>query len=306
MYNQEFKERYLDDNEYRSVNMRKYMMVQFEKTQSYEEMLGKDLYDFSVREILDYYTLLFSPSLETIMVLNNQLVSYARYALNNHLIKDCQNHFEEIDNDAIIKCINKGLFNLNIFTREQILTLAGNMQNPCEGFVLLAFFEGICGVQFSDIANLTMDNFRDGKVYLPSGKVFEVSDELIRMAEESANEMTYYSYCMDGTIKEKLYKEGDKKIIKEMANTYATGAMRDRVRVYNRLAKISDVYGLPGVTSKALMESGRIEMIRGFMLQDQEYDIAEVYKKHKDEIVYRYGKIPSIPRYEIKYGEFYK
>lgn len=305
MYNETFKKRYLDENEYRNSNIRNYMETQFGKVEHFEESLGKDAYDFTTKEIITYYKLRCSTSLETLMVLNNQFAAYTQFALANNLVADAQNHYEEIDNEALYECINRELFEKNIYTREQINRVADQTANACEAYILYAFFEGICGEQFSDIANLTKENFVGNRVHLPSGKVLTVSDELLEKMRIAADEYMCTTYCADGSLGIDKYKADDPKIIKEKRNVYTTGAHADRIRVYNRLAKISDVYGLPGITSKSLMESGRIDMIKKLMKEDGTDDLRTIIKNHREEIEYRYGRFTSIPRYILKYGEYY-
>lgn len=304
MYNAEFKNRYISEAEIKNTNINRYLTTQFRKSETVETANGKDLYDFTVSEAVDYYKTLCLTSLETLMVLNNQFALYTRYALSNNVVKDSQNHFEEIDNDVLITCVNRGLAGKKIFTREELQErVIRYTQNACETYLIYAFFEGICGEHFADIANLTKENFKGGKAYLPSGKVLEVSAELLEAMEASADEYVYYGYTKRG-MKEFKYKDGDPKIIKEMYNTYRSSKDRDRSRVYNRIYKMASVYDLPGLSAKTLMESGRIDMINGYM-KDEDISAKQAIIDHREELEYRYGKISSIPRYILKYNEYF-
>ena len=307
MYNGDFKEAYIKERATRNINIDTYLRNWFGRTQEREEEYKKDLYDWTTRQILSFYKELYSPSLETIRVLNVQLQRYADFALNNNMVKDCQNHFSEIDNNVLRTCVNWGLADKKIFTREQILHIGkSGMNNPCEPYILLAIFEGICGKHFTDIANLTADNFVNGEVFLPSGKHFPVSRELLEAMDKSVNEYTYYAYTRNGDVLEKKYKLGDPKVIKEMFNTYSSGEYADQKRVYNRIVRMAEANNLPGLTSKALLESGRIDLISFFMKEDGSDDIKETIKAHRDQIEYKYGEITSIARYMEKFSQYFR
>lgn len=307
MYNSNFKEAYISERASRNVNIDTYLRNWFEKTESLEEEYEKDLYDWTTRQILSFYKELYTPSLETIRVLNAQFERYVDFALANNVVVDCQNHFAEINNDALATCVNWGLADKKIFTRKQLLKIAENgTSNPCEEYLLLAIFEGICGKHFTDIANLTADNFHDGEVFLPSGKHFPVSKELLIAMNKSVNEYTYYAYTKNGDLDERQYKAGDPKVIKEMFNTYATGEYADQKRVYNRLVRIAAANNLPGLTSKALLESGRIDLISRLMTENNTDDVTEIIKVHRKQIEYKYGEITSIARYLEKFSQYIK
>lgn len=307
MYNEEYKKRYLEDVKGKNANIVNYMTVQFNKIEPTEIELGKDLYDFSVTELTDYYKSLYTASLETLMVMNNQFSNYISYSLQNNLVGDCLNHCTEIDDIILYKCINIGLAQKKIYSRGELLRIADNFVNPYEKYIVLALFEGICGENMSDIANLTEDNFRNGKVYLPSGKIFEVSKELIDAMKLAANEFTYWAHKKDESYAEYSFKDGDPKIIKEMYNSSNGGSpAHDRRRVYDRLMKIAKANQLSGLSAKGLLESGRIEMIKSYMKEDGDKDVRSVISRHKEDIEYRYGKITSVPRYIIKYGQFFE
>lgn len=306
IYNREFKEEYLKNESDRNLHLEAFLGNIFRISKNYEEMLGKDLYNFTAKEIIEFYKLMNSTSIETLMTLNSQLYIYTQYALVSGLVTDGLNHYQEIDNEILNSCVNRILFNNKIFTREQLDMVTQNMINPCEKYICFALFEGISGDNWlSDLANLTVENYKGNKVYLPSGKILTVSDKLINLMYESASEQRYWAYSKDGTTKEKKFKEGDNKIIKEMYNSINRTPVRDYRRVQARIAMISKIYGLPGLNSKALLNSGRIDMINDLILKEK-IGAREVILKHQKDIEYRYGTITSTTRFILKYKDFLK
>ena len=75
-YNGEFKKQYLIENESRNMFLISNVDLLFRRIAHMERYLSKDLYDFSVEEILGYYKYLLTPSLESLMVMNNQYKNY--------------------------------------------------------------------------------------------------------------------------------------------------------------------------------------------------------------------------------------
>lgn len=303
MYNEQFKETYISNKEYINMNLRNYLTCQFNKSAETEERLGKDLYDFTVNEIIDYYKSLFSGALETLLVLNSQFAQYTRYALARNLVKDSQNHYEELDNEILYTCVNIDLMKEKIMTRKEILNKASLMPNAFEKFLLLAPFEGISGNNFIEISNLSMENFNGNEVHLCTGRVLTVSNELVRFAEEAAAEYQYMAYGKDGSTIERKFRQSDFRIIKDMFNVYVSDEERDRIKVYHRYVKIREMHGICGASIKALNESGRLAMIKRFMKEDHT-DAKTTILNHREIIEYTFGTIASMTRYLVKYSSY--
>lgn len=300
VYNEEFKKRYIEENEYRNMNLAEYLQGKFSLSGPLEEELRKDLYDFTVSEIMEFYKSLSSPSLETLMNINAQLILYTRYALANHLVKDSQNHYEEIDEVMLRECVNIGLLKAKVFTREQIMGLCDQLKNPCEQFVVLALFEGICGRNYADLANLKKENFVGNEVYLPSGKHLFVSDRLVHYMNHSVSEYKYVSY---GDGREKNFQPNDDHVLKLFMNAKSDAAERYRGKILSKIHRISIYYDIPSLTPKTILESGRIDMIQEIMIADNSFDVEETIIRHKDEIEYRYGNFSYVKRYVRTYEQ---
>ncbi len=307
MYNAEFKERYLNENEYRNKNLRTYMTMQFDNIAEMESALGKDAYDFTTKEILEYYKMRVFASLETLMNLNSQLANYTRFAISCNLVKDCQNHYEELyDNSVLNECINTSLTAINIFTRQQLMEMANDVVNPFEKFMMYAFFEGIRGNQYCEILDLTEDCFDIEKqeVHLCTGRVLHVSKELIDTAIESANEYMYYVLSKNGGYRTVSFKPDDNRVIKCRMN--AVKEKRDYHFVNVRMIRMIDNYGFTGLKPSTLEVSGRIDMIKKYMAADNCENYEETFFKHRNEIEYRYGKVGSVRRWFLKYGKYFE
>lgn len=304
MYDEKLKNAYIDEHEYMNLNLKTVMTKLFNELEPVEEKLNKDSSNFTVAEILDFYKSLCTASLERLLVTNSQMHKYAAYCLKNSLVKDNQNHYEEIGNETLMRCLNLAKAKDKIIAREDLLKEIYQLPNPSDQFLVLAMFEGIGGKKNSDFFELNARDFKDGKVYLPNREL-EISNVLNSLAEEASNEYVYYAYKADGDFRELNYLSTDTNIIKQMYNAKEDTEAVKRQRIYNKLIRIKNYLGRECYTRAALLESGRIEMIKEFMREDDTQNLDETIRKHQKEISYRYGFIYSIPRYILKYGDYF-
>lgn len=301
MYNAELKEQYLTESEYRNLTLRYSMTSRFNKIEKTEERLGKDLSNFTVNEIIDYYKSLCFTSFETINMLNSQFKIYTNYCLNRHLVVDNQNHYCEINNDIILSCVNIGLINEKIVTRKDLLHIMSQLYNPSEKFLVLALFEGICGKNMCELLDLKYEDFHDGKVYLCTGRELEVSDELVNLAKLSSETYEYVAYNNSGKEKEYSFDKSDPNILKKLYNCSSEDDIRKRQRLYNKIIRMRSYLGANCISNLALNESGRIHKVIELCAQEN-IPFKECLMKHK-ELDYIYGRVYSYSTYMLKYGE---
>lgn len=302
MFNQNVKYEYLEEYKETNRNLKKYMTVQFNKVSKMETTLNKDVSCFTVSEIISYYKLLCTPSFEVLMVLNNQFKKYTDYCLGRNLVPDSQNHYTEVNNDVLKTCINEGLANSKVITREALINELNNLNNPSDQFLVLALFEGIYGKQYSELNGISMSNFSEDNVTLNSGRKLKVSKDLIHFAKDSSTEYEYYPY-KDTNNRTYKYDENDDGIIKRMYNATEGTDSAYAHNIFNKIIRIKDTLGCNAINAKALMESGRIDMIKN--LRKDGNTVEETLRKNKEAIEYRYGKITSIPRWLTKYETFF-
>lgn len=299
MYNENFKLRYMEENEFRNASIKTNVDLLFRKIEPSEEKLNKDLYDFNVKEILDYYKSLCTPSLESLMIMNNQYKLYTAYAIREGLVKDNQNHYQEIDNVQLSNCINLGLAQAQIVTREDLLFILNSVYvtNISDRFMCLALFEGLGGKMCEELTQLLPSNILpEGRVKLCTGREFNVSQQFVDWGLESAEEYEYYG---EGRGKLNYYMQDDPRCVKRFANSISEEPLRLYKSLVRRLNKVRESTMSQAIGVSTLQESGRLEMIRNLM----EKDHLTLRQAIRDENVeYIYGRIPSIPRYCLRYG----
>ena len=300
-FNRDFKLKYLVENETRNMALKSNVDLLFRRIQEKEEEYGKDLYDWSVEEIIGYYKWLATPSLESLMVMNNQYKLYTAYALRNGMVKDNQNHFDEIDITTLNTCVNIGLAQKKIITRAELLDIleSSDVENVSDKVIALAIFEGILGKELTELTSLepTDINPKNNMVKLVSGRKLTISDKLKFWCFESAEEYDYYNSLQK--VANKKYISSDTRVIKRLSNSTVDSIHQRHKTINRRLDHLIDVTGCNAFGVGSLRESGRLEMIRE--LREKKNLSLDEALKDKD-MLYRYGIISSRKRYCLKFG----
>lgn len=310
MYNEELKRRYIEENsyKYRSEQFERYITFKFTQVEPFERMWEKDVGTFTVSEIITFYKTLCYSSLNTILVLNWEFRKYGNFCLANNLLPDMQNHFMEITPEILSQCINVGDIRQKFITRKDLENELQELYNPSEQFLAMAIFEGLHGIEYCELVNLMPSDFdaKNNLVHLCTGRELKVSDQLISYAKESAEEYNHYIYDSKARFNITKYDESDRHVLKKARNNRGSGSTAQARRILNTLVRIKKYTGNPVYAAKPLMESGRIYMIYGLMQKQKYKDIKDCIIKNKNAIFYRYGRIPSVSNWIMRYGEFFQ
>ena len=263
MYNEQQKSRYLkflEKNESGSVNM--YESWLFVKTENFEIKLNKDVYDFTFEEIIYMYKMLNFRNINTLSTINVMLNQYTKWAISEGLVKINQNVPGLMTRYNLEECINKALLQLKILSRNDILDIVNELQNPRDQFMILGVFEFGRGPNFCDIALTGLDSidYKDQTMKLYSGRIVKVSDKLINYAY-SASEADKYFKEVNGCLRHyTLYDNGT--IIKSISDTNDTE--RFSTNAYRSVAyNLRDVN--QNLSIKNIIESGKIQFIKDDM-----------------------------------------
>ena len=305
-YNEKQKQQYIDYSVKIDKDSERIMTSWFNRTAFVENELEKDLCDWNVNEIIDYYKSLVIHSLESLMVLHSHFQRYTFWCLDKNLVKDSQNHYTEIDREILnAKCVNSSYLKQGIVTRNELLNLieGDNVRNPYEKFLLLGIFEGIGDKGFLDFKNLTMDDIHENVITLP-GRKLTISDELVHFAKIASSEYKYQSYGENGKTSFTVFDENDIRIIKRKEGCIE---LKDSGYSHKMTVNIENIRrnngDIPVFSQSMIFQSGRLEMIRKFMKQDNCKAI-DAIKTHLSEITYRYRTIQGIQRYCDKWADF--
>lgn len=305
MFNTEVKLNYIKYNPNNNHNFESVMNNYFSKAEVMEKMYGKDLATFTSAEILAMYKSFLTPSLNFLIIINNQFVRYTDWYMAKIENIDNQNHYVEIRNDMLIDCIMLSSNHSSILSRDELSNIVKALYNPYEQFTCFAYFEGF---KSSDLYELKMTDFDVDKriVELP-GRTLSVSKELIHYAEQSSEEYETYTIFGEPTGGNGGFLPEDDRIIKTSARCAYTTSEFERSRiVYRIIQKLKRYDFVPrAMSATTLAESGRIELIRNLMKEHNIESPEEILRQFKEDYVTRYGRISSIPKWLLNYESFF-
>lgn len=315
MYNQELKERYLSEKENQIQSTISNLRYQFEKTEKFEEMNGKDLCNWTTEEIIEYYKYSNYTSINTLTVHNSYFSLYTQWCLQNSLVNDHQNHFNEIDIKVMNACINPIVTKDYVITRDMLIDKLKLVENPSDRFIILGAFEGISSndknykefrsAKISDVDPVLMKI----RLYGEYGeRTINISKDLVNIAYESAEDFLYYK--SNGRA-EKLDSDHDliiKPVVKKSATNNDFYASRS---IYTRFKKQIKIMDLPETLNmKDLKQAGRIDMIKREMERTgknlEEILLDMTPRKAKGPIYNQYGVLGcGVKRFVEQYGNVF-
>lgn len=292
-YNTELKIQYIEEKSQEVIISSNYLECQFNKTCKMENELDKDLSNFTVYEIVEYYKMLNASSFDTLFVMNSQFSMYTQWCLQKSLVKDNQNHFLEMTLEHLKDCLNKALVGMKIVTRETILKWIDELPNPKDQFVLLGLFEGLKGKDFCELSKLRPENIKGNIATLCTGREIHLSNKLLKIISDCVTEDKYYSISGNGTKVMPLLDKGF--VIKDYPNARVdVSDFQAGRKIYNSITRILNYFDVGNfMTANSIFESGKIQMIKerakelNMSCKDYIYSqyIEEVEKKYNNKIV---------------------
>lgn len=292
MYNPSQKDEYLKESVVRNEHIESNVAPIFKHSKEMEERLGKDIANFSVDEIFDYYCSLFSHSITRLRNINSQLKFYTDWCIAHKLVDDCQNHFDEIDTEMLMKCVDNGLRENKIITREELVDYLKKEKMETRTKVLaLAIFEGLYDKSILTLRTATLKNLNGNIFTMADGYEIRISNYLRDLMIESANtyvfETSTYSMHYDDTpniVKKRPSK--NKELTPHMV-TIILGAV-----------------GNPAITIRALCESGKLHYVKKIWATGEYDDLRTLLHEHNKDIVKMFGN-NNINDFIIMYGKYF-
>lgn len=290
MYNEAIKKRYKQEREKAVVVPQYALDLDFKKTSAFEEQLDKDVYDFTVYEILNMYKTWNSKSIDTLYVINNRLSQYSQWALEQNLVVDNQNHFLEINRDMLLGCINMIAQQKRIVSREQMIAWCSRLPNACDKFIFLGLYEGLNGSNYEDFWNSSIDDInKDKKIIRVERGELPISDTLIEYAEESNRTLELYPMTGDMSRVTKLVENG--KIIKLKINTMYDDPFHNGKNIYVSIVRVCKFLDIDQwYNTRQANESGIINFIKHSM---EQYDLSfhdYLWSDHLREAEFQYDR----------------
>lgn len=256
VYNRENKEWFLESIDLTQYPPRWWERV-FEKSNMFEKIKDKDLYNFTTPDIIEFYKFLDIGTITPLIIYNTNLIRYAQWALNENLIVDGQNHFDELTSEILATCLNVTKTEQSILSYDTFVDLINRkIVNDQDKFIFFCLFEGIKGKNYQEIVDMKMSDIDENNlsVHLSSGRNVSVSPDFINICKK-ADKQTVYVGIVGNEIERNLVPGNN--IVKEKSNSQGKNLNRT---VYNTIVRnIAAVFELADVvTAKSIRDSGLI------------------------------------------------
>lgn len=300
MYNQDIKERYIREKTITTIIPKGYLGRMFQKTMPFEKALGKDVCNFSNPEIINLYKTWNLGSLTSLYVYNNSLQMYAQWCQRECLVVDGLNHFQEFNREILSNFVNKSLVERKIVPREQILEWANELPNASDSFVLLAIFEGIGGTNYEEMIDLRTTDFIGNTVNLCTGRTIDVSNDLLVLMEDSANEKEYFTLNTEKGRSIRVQPDPTL-VIKNIKSNAKREGFGWRLR--NRMTNVFEYLDQQWMKPRYVKMSGEVDYINK---RSKELDISNkqfVYN-HYDDLKNKYWVASNVALYWTQMKEY--
>ena len=302
-YNKELKDRYLHEKDKMLSVTSNYIDVQFRKASEMEYELNKDVSNWTVYEIVEYYKILNMTSFESLICLNSILSQYTQFCLENSLVKDNQNHYLECTKEILAGCINKAILDKKIVDRETVVKWVDELPNPKDQFILLSLFEYGKSKDFKDIVYAKPKDVNENQLKLED-RIVKISDNLKNIINNCFSEDSYYSISGKGVKVMPLIDHGY--IVKSYPNQNMSLSDFQKGRnIYISCQRMFDYLGVgQWMSPNSIAESGKLHMIKEKAKELNMSPMDYIYSDYIKEVEMQFGFSIVRSVYCKKYGEY--
>jgi integrase len=265
LYNEEVKEDFLSQKHFSEGTRVVYRRI-FEKSRANEEVLNKDLYDFTRQEIEEVLHDL-NPLTPPISQSNGRVISsYIIWWIDKNKLNKI-NPLEAVGAEWFDRFVDKT--KKLYFSYKEIKRIVDLCENAQDAVILLSYFEDIGGKDGSEIRNLKitdLDEDLNTVILREKGKtprVHVISDELKKLIISASKQKTYIK--KDGKM---IEIDNIRPDIDLVENEYVvrnsltrTDSLNSPVHssvIYRRMKTLSESFGFPYLTGKNVLRSGII------------------------------------------------
>lgn len=258
------KEEFLADHPNKPV-----VRLIFKAANEYEQKFNKDLALFNEEEALEYLTGIKSVSPSTLCGYASVIKAYADLYVQYHPTES--NKWGNLRSSQIKTCAIPNAIQEKYVTEEQLEQTLRNVPNPCDKFLIRAFYEGLRGDYYEDIWKVELRDIKENPsatgnddAYLmmaPSdGRILKISKKLYQYAEESDKELVYSP--MD-SAKELHFNRDCPYVFKCRDNTSDwDDEVKSKARLSRRLAVLKKKLGVEWISAPRLAISGMVVAIK--------------------------------------------
>lgn len=291
MYNKEIKERYLNTIENKNVALNG-----FQRSQLIENMLNKDLCNFSEKEIDEMLLMIDTPSVHLLNSIMSSYRTYTDWAITNNLVDDGINHYRNVSVEDLWKYVNKFWMEEKVLSHQSFEKIMESLESPDLKFIFGCLWHGICGPSQIEIGLIESKDFdwentaihvhrldEDGnRIY---NRTVEVDKKLLEIGKE-ASEMEYEEAIgPKGNIVK--YPLLGKTVIKSRTREDSKFSAHNIYhRIYRKIDNIKRMFDTPLITPKSIKMSGMIHKLKELGCDIENLEKADGFMK----IIDNYGE----------------
>lgn len=234
------------------------------KIQLKEKEIGKEVIDFSQKDIIAMYKEFNLTSTNTLQNYNNYLKAYCDFVI--YKTNNGTNNFTSINKDILKTCIDNEIKKNKYITYEHLQEIESELLNYTDAAILECLWNGISGKELHDLTHLERSQINENKmeIIIDGSKVIKIYPRLYELLDKAFNEIDMVCYGESTRVKR---VEGFGRLYKVRDNAYKDN---DTVRfrwVYRKIMIIRDYVGLPNMSMKTLQGSGMLYYIKQGMAQ---------------------------------------
>lgn len=285
-YNEVIKNRYLESiaNE-GTRNVIRYIFLASRSAE--EEVLEKDLYNFTVDQIAE---VMKNMNFQTANTANANMIhirSYIRWSIKQGYRDDNINPLSGYDKKWASKFVDRT--RKIHYSLDELEDLIADFDNDQDRAMVMCWFEGVGGKQFSELRNLTDNdiNWTTNELTLRdennNERTLIVSDRCVELLEKAKNQPLYKTKGKLGMEEvplcnsDHIFRNIDISVTQQDEVSYSV--------IYTRLASIKDYLNLEIFSQNAIRQSGQIYMAYQIFIRDghfsetkQWHEIGERFK----------------------------
>lgn len=276
MYNKDIKEEFLSQFPEKTAEIYRYA---FYKSFETEEVLEKDLYDFTADEIKDVFETGNHSTINGLKLRYNIFDQYidwaAKYRSSNI------NPIKTITTEELESYLDKD--KKLYFSETEIREIINKLVNAQDAVIIQLLFEGVGGHALSELSNLHYYdvNWNTGVLQLKDEKngkrELTVSNECLRLIRSAYQETEYKKANGDTNARNPVAEIiPSDYILKNIKGRTKNVHGVDKHTFYRRLSTVGEIFNYPYFTAKNIQKSGMIKMAKDLFLKTGKLDKEEL------------------------------
>lgn len=308
LYNEHVKKEYIQRKAQLFIDFGGELFISkiFVQSYNYENVINKDLFDFTKEEIMNLYLMFRTKSVFYLSSINTIINHYITWAIERGYSTNKEPPTKNIKETDLNACISPIAKNKTIITEDELYITANAISlNPSDQFLLLAPFYGIYGKELCELSCIKREdiNIEKNTVSLCTNRTLEIPEKLISIMIKSLDTYKLYTRSKKGGILE-VRLAGDT-VYKTTATDYKEGEYIKRMQkhIHYRFGKVKYMCNLPELSLMSIRTSGFVHFSRNamnkynmifydFMLSDISKHVCERFniKRDPQRIIQRYKK----------------